>query len=96
MTRPWTRADALRDAADVITEAAQMHTERPRGEDHTGEVWSACEGWVGVADVRSDTGPCRECYPPVPAHLRAPDPWGDGPLHHPTRFDLPIAAEPPF
>jgi hypothetical protein len=26
-----------------------------------------------------------------------PDPWGDvGPVHHPTRSNLPVPAEPPF
>ena len=26
-----------------------------------------------------------------------PDPWGDvGPVHHPTRLDLPVPVDPPF
>ena len=30
------------------------------------------------------------------ARENGPDPWGFGPVHHPTRYDLPMPVEPPF
>jgi hypothetical protein len=41
---------------------------------------------------------CRACDRDLHRRQQAaqPDPWGIGPVHHPTRFDLPMPAEPPF
>lgn len=86
----WTRAEMLRDATEVVADYREYVADQYRQ-----AAWEASEGDLGT-DVRGDTGPCRECYPPVPAHLRAPDPWDDLPVVHPTRFDLPVSTEPPF
>jgi hypothetical protein len=83
----------LTDAATVSAEAAEQAADEARA-----------AAWAGGGDDRrptrveadrAESGPCRECYPPVP-WAEPVDPWDDGPVHHPTRFDLPVSAEPPF
>lgn len=78
------------------TEADAAAYERLRGRDEDmGYLPTAGHERLTADDLRDEDGPCRACYPPVPWN-QPEDPWDDGPMHHPTRFDLPVSAEPPF
>lgn len=61
-------------------------------------TWRSARAYLVETSLHSDEGGHLYAVRRAEALAAlADDPWGDvGPVHHPTRFDLPVSADPPF